>query len=35
MMKGDKCGSFVIDNTGKRYNLNMAGEAIALLCWSR
>ena len=35
MMKGDKCGSFVIDNTGKRDNLNMAGEAIALLCWSR
>jgi type IV pilus assembly protein PilE len=35
MMKGDKCGSFVIDNTGKRDNLNMAGEAITLWCWSR
>jgi type IV pilus assembly protein PilE len=35
MMKGDKCGSFVIDNTGKRDNLNMAGEATPQLCWGR
>lgn len=35
MMKGDKCGSFVIDNTGKRGNLNMASEATVQRCWSR
>lgn len=35
MMNGDKCGSFVITNTGARSNLNLTSGATTLLCWSR
>lgn len=35
MMAGDKCGSFVITNTGARSNLNLTSGATTLLCWSR
>lgn len=35
MMNGDKCGSFVITNTGARSNLNLTSGAATLLCWSR
>ncbi|MEQ7919878.1 type IV pilin protein [Xanthomonas sp. WHRI 1810A] len=34
-MVGDKCGSFVIDNTGKRSNPSVTGNATTVLCWSR
>jgi type IV pilus assembly protein PilE len=35
MMKGDICGSFVIDNIGKRDNLNVAEGATPQRCWGR
>ena len=35
MMAGDKCGSFVIDNTGKRSNTGLSGGATTAACWSR
>lgn len=34
-MVGDKCGSFVIDNTGARSNTGMTGNATTATCWSR
>jgi type IV pilus assembly protein PilE len=35
LMKGDKCGGFVLDNTGKRDNVGMSGDASVLGCWGR
>jgi type IV pilus assembly protein PilE len=35
MMSRDKCGGFVLDNVGKRDNLNVAGGATPQLCWGR
>lgn len=35
MMEGDKCGGFVLENTGKRDNVGMSGDASVLGCWGR
>lgn len=35
VMAGDKCGNFVIDNTGLRNNTNVTSGATPLVCWSR
>lgn len=35
MMAGDKCGSFVIDQTGARTNTNMASGTTSASCWGR
>jgi len=35
MMAGDNCGSFVLDNIGRRDNLNLSGGATAQGCWGR
>ncbi|MEB0042453.1 type IV pilin protein [Pseudomonas sp. MH10] len=33
VMSGDKCGGFLMDNVGKRDNLNLAGGATSTQCW--
>ncbi|MDY7561912.1 type IV pilin protein [Pseudomonas sp. 10B1] len=35
MMAGDKCGNFVIDNTGLRSNTAVTGGATSQICWGR
>lgn len=35
LMQGDKCGGFVLENTGKRDNVGMLGDASVLGCWGR
>ena len=35
MMAGDKCGSFVITNTGARTNTGTTGGVTAKDCWGR
>lgn len=35
MMNGDKCGSFVIDNTGQRTNIGTSAGVTAKDCWGR
>jgi type IV pilus assembly protein PilE len=35
LMLGDKCGGFVLENTGKRDNVGMSGDASVLGCWGR
>jgi len=35
MMAGDMCGSFVIDNTGARSNLNNTAAGTTAVCWGR
>jgi type IV pilus assembly protein PilE len=35
MMVGDKCGSFVIDQTGARTNTGMASGTTSASCWGR
>ena len=35
MMGGDDCGSFVLENTGRRDNLGMSGAASVSGCWGR
>jgi len=35
MMNGDKCGSFVITNTGARSNTGLASGTTTATCWSR
>lgn len=35
MMNGDKCGSFVITNTGARSNTNLATGTTSAACWGR
>lgn len=35
VMKSDKCGSFVIDQTGARSNTGMASGVTTKDCWSR
>jgi type IV pilus assembly protein PilE len=35
LMRGDKCGGFVLENTGKRDNVGMSGDASVLGCWGR
>lgn len=34
-MSGDRCGGFVLDHTGRRDNLGMAGDASVERCWGR
>jgi type IV pilus assembly protein PilE len=35
MMQGDKCGGFVLENTGRRDNVGTSGDASVLGCWGR
>jgi type IV pilus assembly protein PilE len=35
MMNGDKCGSFVIKNTGARSNTGLATGTTSTTCWGR
>lgn len=35
LMSGDKCGAFVLQNTGRRDNLGMSGSASVQGCWGR
>lgn len=35
VMSGDRCGGFVLDNTGRRDNVGMSGEASVGACWGR
>lgn len=35
LMAGDKCGGFVLENTGKRDNAGMSGDASVQGCWGR
>lgn len=35
IMGGDACGSFVLENTGRRDNLGMSGAASVARCWGR
>jgi len=35
LMRGDKCGAFVLENTGRRDNAQMSGDASVLGCWGR
>jgi type IV pilus assembly protein PilE len=33
VMSGDKCGGFVLDNTGRRDNVGLSGDASVGGCW--
>ncbi len=35
LMRGDTCGSFVLENTGRRDNSGLSGDASVLGCWGR
>jgi type IV pilus assembly protein PilE len=35
LMSGDKCGGFVLENTGKHDNEGMSGDASVQTCWGR
>lgn len=35
LMSGDGCGGFELDNTGKRDNVGMSGDASVQGCWGR
>ncbi|WP_234407496.1 type IV pilin protein [Pseudomonas bohemica] len=35
LMSGDKCGGFVLENTGRRDNVGMSGDASVRGCWGR
>ncbi len=35
MMSGDKCGSFVLSNTGRRHNAGLSGAATVGQCWGQ
>lgn len=35
LMAGDRCGEFVLENTGKRDNVGMSGDASVQQCWGR
>lgn len=35
LMSGDKCGAFVLENTGRRDNLGMSGDASVQGCWGQ
>lgn len=35
LMSGDRCGGFVLDNTGRRDNVGMSGDASVAGCWGR
>lgn len=35
LMSGDKCGGFVLENTGRRDNLGLSGDASVARCWGR
>ncbi|MFJ3483595.1 type IV pilin protein [Pseudomonas sp. NPDC090202] len=34
-MAGDRCGAFVLENTGKRDNRGMSADASVARCWGR
>lgn len=35
LMQEDKCGAFLLENTGRRDNVGMSGDASVLGCWGR
>lgn len=35
LMSGDRCGGFVLENTGKHNNVVMSGDASVAECWGR
>jgi type IV pilus assembly protein PilE len=35
LMAGDRCGRFVLHNTGRRDNVGMSGDASVQRCWGR
>jgi type IV pilus assembly protein PilE len=35
LMSGDRCGGFVLENTGKHHNVGMSGDASVQTCWGR
>ena len=35
LMAGDRCGGFVLQNTGRRDNVGMSGDASVQQCWGR
>lgn len=35
LMQGDKCGRFVLENTGRRDNVGTSADASVLQCWGR
>lgn len=35
LMAGDRCGGFVLENTGKRDNVGVSGDASVQGCWGR
>ncbi len=35
LMSGDRCGSFVLENNGRRDNVGMSGDASVQGCWGR
>lgn len=35
VMSGDKCGGFLLDNTGRRDNAGLSGDASVGGCWGR
>lgn len=35
LMSGDKCGGFVLENTGRRDNAGLSGDASVERCWGR
>lgn len=35
LMSGDRCGGFLIENTGRRDNVGLSGDASVQGCWGR
>lgn len=35
LMSGDRCGGFVLENTGRHDNVGMSGDASVQTCWGR
>jgi type IV pilus assembly protein PilE len=35
LMSGDRCGGFVLENTGRHDNVGMSGDASVNFCWGR
>lgn len=35
LMSGDRCGEFVLENTGRRDNAGISGDASVQRCWGR
>lgn len=35
LMSGDRCGGFMLENTGRHDNVGMSGDASVQTCWGR